>query len=113
MVPQTVLNEAQVTIIVENSAAIDFEKFKVLTFKVGDAMHKPEWGRRWWWGSQQHLDSFPRGPLSPCPTWPSSFLSVLLPFLLMWGAAGRREEELYKDLLLLLTQPHWAPTSKL
>lgn len=64
-------------------------------------------------GSQQHLDSFPRGPLSPCPTWPSSFLSVSLPFLLMWGAAGRREEELYKDLLLLLTQPHWAPTSKL
>lgn len=34
MVPQTVLNEAQVTIIVENSAAIDYEKFKVLTFKV-------------------------------------------------------------------------------
>ncbi|XP_032987221.1 cadherin-related family member 1 isoform X4 [Rhinolophus ferrumequinum] len=34
VVPQTVLNEAQVTIIVENSAAIDFEKFKVLTFKL-------------------------------------------------------------------------------
>lgn len=34
MVPQTVLNEAQVTIIVENSAAIDYEKFTVLTFKV-------------------------------------------------------------------------------
>lgn len=34
MVPQTVLNEAQVTIIVENSAAIDYEKFEVLTFKV-------------------------------------------------------------------------------
>ncbi|XP_003783552.1 cadherin-related family member 1 [Otolemur garnettii] len=34
VVPQTVLNEAQVTIIVENSAAIDFEKSKVLTFKV-------------------------------------------------------------------------------
>lgn len=34
MVPQTVLNEAQVTIIVENSAAIDYESFKVLTFKV-------------------------------------------------------------------------------
>ena len=46
VVPQTVLNEAQVTIIVENSAAIDFEKFKVLTFKVGDALHYPEWGGR-------------------------------------------------------------------
>uniref|UniRef100_A0A452UF52 Cadherin-related family member 1 n=1 Tax=Ursus maritimus TaxID=29073 RepID=A0A452UF52_URSMA len=34
VVPMTVLNEAQVTIIVENSAAIDFEKFKVLTFKL-------------------------------------------------------------------------------
>ncbi|KAG8520613.1 Cadherin-related family member 1, partial [Galemys pyrenaicus] len=34
VVPQTVLNEAQVTIIVENSAAIDFEKLKVLTFKL-------------------------------------------------------------------------------
>ncbi|KAF6107930.1 cadherin related family member 1 [Phyllostomus discolor] len=36
VVPQTVLNEAQVTIIVENSAAIDFEKFKLLTFKATD-----------------------------------------------------------------------------
>ncbi|XP_016072935.1 PREDICTED: cadherin-related family member 1 [Miniopterus natalensis] len=34
VVPQTVLNKAQVTIIVENSAAIDFEKFQVLTFKL-------------------------------------------------------------------------------
>nr|XP_020040624.1 cadherin-related family member 1 isoform X1 [Castor canadensis] len=34
VVPQTVLNEAQITIIVENSAAIDFEKSKVLTFKL-------------------------------------------------------------------------------
>uniref|UniRef100_A0A673V6M1 Cadherin-related family member 1 n=1 Tax=Suricata suricatta TaxID=37032 RepID=A0A673V6M1_SURSU len=34
VVPLTVLNEAQVTIIVENSAAIDFEKFQVLTFKL-------------------------------------------------------------------------------
>ncbi|NWV99325.1 CDHR1 protein, partial [Machaerirhynchus nigripectus] len=34
VVPQTVLNEAQVTIIVENSAAIDYESFKVLTFKL-------------------------------------------------------------------------------
>lgn len=45
VVPQTVLNEAQVTIIVENSAAIDFEKFKVLTFKVSDAVHYLERGR--------------------------------------------------------------------
>uniref|UniRef100_A0A803Y741 Cadherin related family member 1 n=1 Tax=Meleagris gallopavo TaxID=9103 RepID=A0A803Y741_MELGA len=36
VVPQTVLNEAQVTIIVENSAAIDYEKYKVLTFKATD-----------------------------------------------------------------------------
>ncbi|XP_044276059.1 cadherin-related family member 1 [Varanus komodoensis] len=34
VVPQTVLNEAQVTIIVENSVAIDYEKFQVLTFKL-------------------------------------------------------------------------------
>ncbi|XP_006901085.1 PREDICTED: cadherin-related family member 1 [Elephantulus edwardii] len=34
VVPQTVLNEAQVTIIVENSAAIDFEMSKVLAFKL-------------------------------------------------------------------------------
>uniref|UniRef100_A0A670I9R9 Cadherin-related family member 1 n=1 Tax=Podarcis muralis TaxID=64176 RepID=A0A670I9R9_PODMU len=34
VVPQTVLNEAQVTIIVENSAAIDYEKFQVFTFKL-------------------------------------------------------------------------------
>ncbi|KAK2497201.1 hypothetical protein MC885_006808 [Smutsia gigantea] len=34
VVPLTVLNEAQVTVIVENSAAIDFEKFQVLTFKL-------------------------------------------------------------------------------
>ncbi|XP_047409413.1 cadherin-related family member 1 [Sciurus carolinensis] len=34
VVPQTVLNEAQVTIIVENSAAIDFEKSQVLIFKL-------------------------------------------------------------------------------
>lgn len=43
VVPQTVLNEAQVTIIVENSAAIDFEKSKLLTFKVGLALHCPDW----------------------------------------------------------------------
>lgn len=34
VVPQTVLNEAQVTIIVEDSAAIDYEKGKSLTYKV-------------------------------------------------------------------------------
>jgi hypothetical protein len=42
VVPQTVLNEAQITIIVENSAAIDFEKSKVLTFKVGGALYYPK-----------------------------------------------------------------------
>ncbi|MFT7807206.1 cadherin-related family member 1-like [Arapaima gigas] len=34
VVPQTVLNEAQVTVIVENSAAIDYEKHQFLTFKL-------------------------------------------------------------------------------
>ncbi|KAG9341038.1 hypothetical protein JZ751_019792 [Albula glossodonta] len=34
VVPQTVLNEAQVTIIVEDSAAIDYERFQFLTFKL-------------------------------------------------------------------------------
>uniref|UniRef100_A0A8C5PKZ9 Cadherin-related family member 1 n=1 Tax=Leptobrachium leishanense TaxID=445787 RepID=A0A8C5PKZ9_9ANUR len=34
VVPQTVLNEAQVTIIVENSAGIDYEKFHFLIFKL-------------------------------------------------------------------------------
>ncbi|KAI7789456.1 putative cadherin-related family member 1-like [Triplophysa rosa] len=34
VVPQTVLNEAQVTIIVENSTAIDYEKYHLLTFKL-------------------------------------------------------------------------------
>ncbi|XP_067828434.1 cadherin-related family member 1a [Heptranchias perlo] len=34
VIPQTVLNEAQVTIIVENSAAIDYEKLQVFTFKL-------------------------------------------------------------------------------
>uniref|UniRef100_A0A4W4DQ80 Cadherin domain-containing protein n=1 Tax=Electrophorus electricus TaxID=8005 RepID=A0A4W4DQ80_ELEEL len=34
VVPQTVLNEAQVTIIVEDSAAVDYEKSKFLTFKL-------------------------------------------------------------------------------
>ncbi|KAM4704148.1 cadherin-related family member 1 isoform 2-T2 [Rhinophrynus dorsalis] len=34
VVPQTVLNEAQVTIFVVNSAGIDYEKFHLLTFKL-------------------------------------------------------------------------------
>lgn len=34
VVPQTVLNEAQVTVLVEDSAGIDFEKSQFLTFKV-------------------------------------------------------------------------------
>lgn len=34
VVPQTVLNEAQVTILVEDSSAIDYEKSQFLTFKV-------------------------------------------------------------------------------
>lgn len=34
VVPQTVLNEAQVTVIVENSSAIDYEKYQFITFKV-------------------------------------------------------------------------------
>ncbi|XP_030628708.1 cadherin-related family member 1a [Chanos chanos] len=34
VVPQTVLNEAQVTILVEDSAAIDYEKSQFLTFKL-------------------------------------------------------------------------------
>lgn len=33
-VPQTVLNEAQVTILVEDSAAMDYEKHHFLTYKV-------------------------------------------------------------------------------
>ncbi|XP_036427570.1 cadherin-related family member 1 [Colossoma macropomum] len=34
VVPQTVLNEAQVTVIVENSTAIDYEKYTFLSFKL-------------------------------------------------------------------------------
>ncbi|XP_041032375.1 cadherin-related family member 1 [Carcharodon carcharias] len=34
VIPQTVLNEAQITIIVENSAAIDYETFQVFNFKL-------------------------------------------------------------------------------
>uniref|UniRef100_A0A9J7Y104 Cadherin-related family member 1a n=2 Tax=Cyprinus carpio TaxID=7962 RepID=A0A9J7Y104_CYPCA len=36
VVPQTVLNEAQVTVLVEDSAAMDFEKSQFLTFKATD-----------------------------------------------------------------------------
>lgn len=34
VVPQTVLNEAQVTILVDDSAAMDYEKHQFLTYKV-------------------------------------------------------------------------------
>lgn len=34
VVPQTVLNEAQVTIIVEDTSGLDYEKGPVLSFKV-------------------------------------------------------------------------------
>lgn len=34
VVPQTVLNEAQVTIIVEDTSGIDYEKGRTLSFKV-------------------------------------------------------------------------------
>lgn len=34
VVPQTALREAQVTVLTENSAAIDFETFRVLTFQL-------------------------------------------------------------------------------
>lgn len=34
VVPQTVLNEAQVTILVEDSAAMDYEKHHFLAYKV-------------------------------------------------------------------------------
>lgn len=34
VVPQTVLNEAQVTIIVEDASGIDYEKGQTLSFKV-------------------------------------------------------------------------------
>ncbi|XP_058840992.1 cadherin-related family member 1 isoform X4 [Acipenser ruthenus] len=36
VVPQTVLNEAQVTVIVDNSEAIDYEKYQFLSFKATD-----------------------------------------------------------------------------
>lgn len=39
VVPQTVLNDAQVTILVEDSAAMDYEKYHFLTYKVN--MRRP------------------------------------------------------------------------
>lgn len=39
VVPQTVLNEAQVTILVEDSAAMDYEKHHFLTYKVNPLHH--------------------------------------------------------------------------
>jgi len=42
VVPQTVLNEAQVTVLVEDSAAMDFEKSQFLTFKV----NRNSWKRK-------------------------------------------------------------------
>lgn len=38
VVPQTVLNEAQVTILVEDSAAMDYEKHHFLTYKVDSCL---------------------------------------------------------------------------
>uniref|UniRef100_A0A8C6L9H5 Cadherin-related family member 1a n=1 Tax=Nothobranchius furzeri TaxID=105023 RepID=A0A8C6L9H5_NOTFU len=43
VVPQTVLNEAQVTILVEDSAAMDYEKHHFLTYKAVDPDSGP-WG---------------------------------------------------------------------
>ncbi|EPQ10699.1 Cadherin-related family member 1 [Myotis brandtii] len=40
VVPQTALKEAQVTVLAENSAAIDFEKSRVLTFQLTPAMFR-------------------------------------------------------------------------
>ena len=34
VVPQTVLNEAQVTILVDDSSSMDYEKYQFLTYKV-------------------------------------------------------------------------------
>lgn len=48
VVPQTALKEAQVTVLSENSAAIDFEKFRMLTFQVWEAVRHPAWSRQPW-----------------------------------------------------------------
>lgn len=109
MVPLTVLNEAQVTIIVENSAAIDFEKSKVLTFKASDALHCPERGC---WGVLGAPASVLRGPCRCCPS--SALLALLSPLrssapsadgAARWRGAGGG----HRDLLLLPTQPRGAP----
>jgi len=42
VVPQTVLNEAQVTIIVEDTSGIDYEKGSTLSFKVRPTV-QPTW----------------------------------------------------------------------
>lgn len=80
----TVLNEAQVTIIVENSAAIDFEKFKVLTFKVGDGLHRPEWGGILLIAAPGFIPERSLSP--PAPPGPLFFLPVPLSLLLSGGA---------------------------
>lgn len=97
MVPLTVLNEAQVTIIVENSAAIDFEKSKVLTFKAGDALHCPE--RGCWGGVGGSLElllqscGVPADSASPLPSWPSFPLSGPQPLLLTGQPGGGGQGE--------------------
>lgn len=45
VVPQTALKEAQVTVLAENSTAIDFEKCRVLTFQVCDTLSRHAWSR--------------------------------------------------------------------
>ena len=49
VVPQTVLNEAQVTVIVEDSAAIDYEKGKSLTYKVFQTVFSCTYDRLGYW----------------------------------------------------------------
>lgn len=102
MVPQTVLNEAQVTIIVENSATIDFEKFKVLTFKVGDALHYPEWG------ATAAPRFIPKGSLvTLCPSWPYSFpLSFSAPPADLRSRWKREKKNHDTRTFSYCTQPH-------
>lgn len=85
VVPQTVLNEAQVTIVVENSAAIDFEKFKVLTFKVCGAFCCPQQG--------QELTPAPGFLLGGSLVTRPLFPSVRPPLLLIWGARWEGESD--------------------
>lgn len=63
VVPQTALKEAQVTVLAENSAAIDFEKFRVLTFQVWEALRHPHGA-----GSPGCISEAPVAPAPPCPT---------------------------------------------